>query len=295
MMHSFQIQIIEIIHSIRSPLLNAFFIFWNFFDTHWFFIFLIPLIWLWGGWKKGILLSYLFLLSAFTNVLLKAFFAMPRPYQIQDGLQLIDIPGFGFPSGAAQTAMIILILSRRFWKYKSVFFGSVLFFLLLSFSRIYLGVHFFTDIFAGWIVGATVCFLFRLIAPTIGKFLSQANIVTQLLFVVLPPYLISFLVDVDPRVSKYIPVVAGHGVATFCAFYMRSFWEAFDSPRVKGLGYATLITGTGLLYNIQDTFPLFRYGLPKEIFMGLYSVWGLFGAYALCYLIFLRQRRSNKS
>ncbi len=294
MMYDFQLQLIESIHSFRSPALDSFFIFWNFFDTHWFFILLVPLVWLWGGWKKGVLLSYLFLFSAFTNVFVKAYFAMPRPYQMQEGIQVLDIPGFGFPSGAAQTAMIIFILSRRFWKSKKIFFGTLIFSLLLSFSRIYLGVHFFTDLFGGWLVGASVSLLFSLMAPPVGRFLSRSIIPIQALFVVIPPLLIGLLLDLDPRVSKYIPVFAGHGIATFCAFHMRSYWDAFDSPRVKGLGYAILITGTGFLYNIQDTFPVFKQPIFKEVFMGLYSVWGLFGAYALCYLIFLRQSRFNK-
>lgn len=293
MMHLFQLQVIEIIQSYRSSWLDTFFIFWNFFDTFWFFILFLPLVWLFSGWKAGIKISYLFLFSSFANVFIKAFFSLPRPYQIKEGIQILNIPGYGFPSGAAQTAIIILILSYKYWKYRSVLFGSLAFFLLLSFSRIYLGVHFFTDILGGWAVGAFICLIYKILQPFISHVLVSISKFYQILLIILPPLLISCLLDVDPRVIKYIPVFVGHGIATYLAYHNRSLWAVFKSPRAKGLGYATALIGIGLLYNIQYTFSELRQTPMKEAFMGLYSIWGLFGAFALCHLLFFRKNRVN--
>lgn len=98
-------------------------------------------------------------LSSTLNPLLKNIFDRERPTL----LRLIDISGFSFPSGhamgsAAFFGSIIYIANRVLkGKTKGVMIGlSALFILLISSSRVYLGVHYPTDIIAG-IIGGTFC------------------------------------------------------------------------------------------------------------------------------------------
>ena len=96
-------------------------------------------------------------LSSILNPVLKNIFDRERPTL----LRLIDISGF--PSGHAMGATsyfgsIIYILNRHDSGIsKGVLIGlSALFILLISTSRVYLGVHYPTDIISG-IIGGAFC------------------------------------------------------------------------------------------------------------------------------------------
>lgn len=98
-------------------------------------------------------------LSSTLNPLLKNVFDRERPTL----LRLIDISGFSFPSGHAMgsTAFFgstIYIANRVMkGKTKGIMIGlSALFIILISSSRVYLGVHYPTDIIAG-IIGGAFC------------------------------------------------------------------------------------------------------------------------------------------
>ena len=76
-----------------------------------------------------------------------------RPYQV-----MVDGPGslFGFPSGHACNTMCFALVTswlsaRRWWTAAFVSWSAV-----ISYSRIYLGKHFFGDVICGWIFAGIV-------------------------------------------------------------------------------------------------------------------------------------------
>jgi undecaprenyl-diphosphatase len=153
MPHFQELQIIHWIHQFRSPLLDMFFKFLNFFDTIEAFLLFIPIIWMSKGWKTGLKLFYIVLISFCVNQTLKEFFLSPRPFHLDASLKVIHISGFGFPSAAAQTTALMSGLLLSFWRSQKKWAFIASYFILISFSRIYLGVHFPTDILGGWVVG----------------------------------------------------------------------------------------------------------------------------------------------
>ncbi len=156
-----QLDWIYFLHTLRHPLLDGWFLFFNLFDRQEFFFVMIPLLWLGISWKWGVRFFYLFGISALVNLLLKMIFMTPRPFQLDPSVALIYVPGFGFPSGGAQTAILVagLILKewkRGFWSW----FVAINFFFWVSLSRLYLGVHFPMDILGGWMVGLFLLILY---------------------------------------------------------------------------------------------------------------------------------------
>jgi len=149
--------------------MDYFFIAWNYVDTLAFSILLISVVWYLIDRPIGIRLLYIFLLGAVINKFLKGFFGLPRPCQIDSLVGILCLPSPGFPSGAAQSAILIAGIiwiesCKRLYRWLGVLFA-----LFLSFSRIYLGLHFFSDILGGWIVGGVLLLVYSKLFPLFEK------------------------------------------------------------------------------------------------------------------------------
>ena len=89
------------------------------------------------------------------NQLLKEFFARPWPYFEHP---LVLETSYSFPSGHATMSLIcygmlayFAVLALCSWRAKTAaVFGAALLVLLIGFSRIYLGVHYFSDVVGGF-------------------------------------------------------------------------------------------------------------------------------------------------
>ncbi len=103
------------------------------------------------------------------NLLLKENFARPRPELVPHGVAVIHS---SFPSGhsmgAAATYLTLGALLARTQKRRRLraycLLQAILLTAVVGFSRIYLGVHWPSDVLAGWIAGATWALLCWLIA-----------------------------------------------------------------------------------------------------------------------------------
>jgi len=93
--------------------------------------------------------------AAILNVILKLIFERTRPDLWE---QLIVETSFSFPSGhsmitAALGLSLIFICWNTRFRWLALALGSS-FIIVIGFSRLYLGVHYPTDILAGWVVSA---------------------------------------------------------------------------------------------------------------------------------------------
>jgi len=93
--------------------------------------------------------------AAILNVILKLIFERTRPDLWE---QLVVETSFSFPSGhsmitAALGLSLIFICWNTRFRWLAVALGSS-FIIVIGFSRLYLGVHYPTDILAGWVVSA---------------------------------------------------------------------------------------------------------------------------------------------
>lgn len=108
------------------------------------------------GWKPATCAVVNLVLVVCLNELLKQIVQRPRP----EGYRLIAEQGFSFPSGHSMVAMAFYgLFIWMIWRnerdaclkwLKSAGFAAII--LAVGFSRIYLGVHYFSDVLAGWCV-----------------------------------------------------------------------------------------------------------------------------------------------
>lgn len=190
--HPLEVEIIRFIHQFRTPLLDQFFSFLNFFDTREFFFILIPAIWLGQGWKSGLRLFYILLLGNLVNHFFKEYFALPRPFHVDPSLGVIQVAGFGFPSGAAQTSIllsgILINFLKTSWKWAIV----LPYITIISFSRVYLGVHFLTDILGGWTSGFGLWLIYRYIRPLLESEVGALKPINLFLLSLVFPVILLF-------------------------------------------------------------------------------------------------------
>jgi membrane-associated phospholipid phosphatase len=148
-------------HQLRTPALNRFFMIITALGS----IEAIALVSLVGAVVFGTWWRWLFgtwVIAAGGSVvlilLLKVLFARPRPYFEQP---LLLETYYSFPSGHAMEAVVLYgmlayfaVLALRTWRARAaVVFGTSLLVLLIGFSRMYLGVHYLSDVVAGFAAG----------------------------------------------------------------------------------------------------------------------------------------------
>ncbi len=108
--------------------------------------------------KTGIILAIGLIGSlVFGNIILKPLFHRLRPFQIKEGIEklLIMTPhDYSFPSGhtlaSVISATILLIRERK------IGYCALALAILIAFSRLYLYVHFPTDVLGGAVLGIAI-------------------------------------------------------------------------------------------------------------------------------------------
>lgn len=162
----FDHMILHAFRGIHSPLLNTLAIIfsWPLIWPNVLILILPCLIYLLLTRRYRVAIGYLciIIMTAVLVDSLKAFFARPRP----TGARII-VQGFSFPSGHAMSGMVIYgligylacrFLIRRRWPRLLLCAILAIFIILTGLSRVYLGVHYPSDILAGWSAGTSVLF-----------------------------------------------------------------------------------------------------------------------------------------
>ncbi len=131
-------------------------------DAGWFWIALLAFMLFFSKCRKTAATGLLAVLIGFliTNLWLKNMVARVRPYEIVEGLQLIGnrAVDFSFPSGHSTCSVAAsTVLFCRFPKWIGA--PALVLALLICFSRLYIGIHYPTDVMAGMLIGMASAFL----------------------------------------------------------------------------------------------------------------------------------------
>lgn len=133
------------------------------------------------SYRLGARVAVAMLVSAGINFWLKDLLAQPRPFQIEPRIGPDRELGYGIPSGHAQHtavewALVAAWLRRPWWTAAA---GVLIF--LIGFSRVYLGVHFPSDVLAGWLLAAVLVWLQLRVGGRLESVLSGLGTARQIL------------------------------------------------------------------------------------------------------------------
>ena len=150
---------LELIHRVqawRSPALDLAFRSITFLGNEGFYLLILPLLYWCIEARLGFRLGLLFFVSGYLNLAFKELLAQPRPADLEQGINLIKETGYGLPSGHAQSAVVLWGFLAYAGKKRWLWAPAAALMVLIGFSRVYLGVHFPTDVLGGWLIGAVL-------------------------------------------------------------------------------------------------------------------------------------------
>lgn len=152
--------VLEFIHSSTNPVILSIMKFISFIGSGYFLFPVIGMVIIYFYIKKKYYISKLVLVntlgSFIFNFLLKQVFYRTRPFDFS----LVEQGGLSYPSGHSMVTMsmyltIAFLLSRNKDNKtkRDIYMGTGIFIVLMGISRMYLGVHWPTDIIGGFIMG----------------------------------------------------------------------------------------------------------------------------------------------
>jgi membrane-associated phospholipid phosphatase len=242
------------------------------------FVFALPFVYLVLSKAAGARLYLLFSLSGVLLYCLKLGFHSPRPCWLGSEVRaLTPWGGYGLPSGHVVAASIVWPLIAKTVAKPWAWPVAIISILLVSVSRIYLGVHFLCDTIAAWAIGAgLLCAFFRCEkgwskrfgSLTLGLRLLLALWATTLLAAIGftvhsvlghvpdPPTYAAFSGSCRGLGGLFQP--CGEFLGAACGIVLAQRWASFEvagpiSKRLAALAYALL--GAWLLRQLPGLIP----------------------------------------
>lgn len=274
------IDFIRAVQTVHGPVLDAVFKGITFMGEEEFFLVLLPLIFWCVDFAAGARLGVVFLLSAYVNVGLKDIFQHPRPFDLDPTVKLHEVGGYGLPSGHSQSAVVVWGTIALEFRKRWLWIVAVVLMVLIGFSRIYLGVHFPTDVLGGWAVGAIVLALYLALGPRIEAWLQRVGLTWQLVVPVVVP-LVLMLVHPTKDTTSPMAVLMGLGVGAVASRRIAPFTSTGSLGKralrflVGVVGVFVLYLGLSLLFPKEGE-PL--YLLLRTVRYALIGLWAGLGA-----------------
>jgi len=157
-----QASILRFLHRIATPFLDLLANGASFFGEETFVIAIVLLVFWNINKQKGFALYINVLTSVLVMGILKAVVRAPRPFVVLDdiaGKRMGTATGYSFPSGHTTTAASFYTSLALLLKKRICSIIAAIMIVLVGVSRLYLGVHWPNDVFAGLLIGVSISFL----------------------------------------------------------------------------------------------------------------------------------------
>lgn len=211
-----QMAFLHFLQGFRGPLFDPFFRFLKFFDSSLYATLLITFVWHGCSVKWGRRLAFVIIGDAFINFAAKMLFSLPRPFAFEPSLAMIKIDtSFGFPSGGSQFSFLLSCLLIYYWNSRFAWPVGLFYLLLISLSRMVLGVHFPIDVLGGWIFGFIVFIIFINCVEKVERFASAKKKAAILLTLAITS--LSSSIFAYPKTFMLIGTLVVLSIGIFCS------------------------------------------------------------------------------
>jgi membrane-associated phospholipid phosphatase len=188
---------------------------------------LLPLLYWCIDRRLGARASVLFLASTYLSGFVKLATNQPRPFEVDARVRkMADVLGSSFPSLHTQNAVAfwgyLAAMVRRRW----LWLLSAILIVLIPLSRLYLGVHFPTDLAGGYLFGAALLAIFLRLERPIEAWLGRQGLVRQIGLAILAPLVMLLLLPADDEITVVsTAMLMGTGIG----FALERRWVRFVS------------------------------------------------------------------
>jgi membrane-associated phospholipid phosphatase len=165
-----------------------------------FFILVLPALYWCIDSALGLRIFLMLMISNGANIFFKFVFHTPRPFWYdQRAIPISHETTFGMPSGHAQVSASLFGYFMAFLKKRWVTLIVSLLVFFIGFSRVYLGVHFTSDVITGWLIGIVTVILFTRWEKTIFAWFTRLKFSSQIIFCIAVP-LFLLLIMLSPLI-----------------------------------------------------------------------------------------------
>ncbi|MCS5707290.1 phosphatase PAP2 family protein [Candidatus Berkiella cookevillensis] len=169
-----ELALIRVVLAYRPECLNPLFIFLNHLDTGPYYMLVGVIAFTLFNPKLGKRCFLLFALVFASNHFFKYLLMQPRPLVLDPLLGLIKTNSqYGLPSGGAQGAISLALFFVHYYKNTALKIFAIFYVVIVCISRIYLGMHFFSDVIVGCLLGALLTKLFLATIEDIEEYMNK--------------------------------------------------------------------------------------------------------------------------
>ncbi len=239
------LEVIKFLQSLSNPLLDLFFVVLTNLGSELFYIAIVVIIFVALDKKLGVRLAFYLLLTGLIVGVIKGLVSWIRPYRAHPSVvrDIAHARGFSFPSGHSQssgafwTGMYLHVKDvKESWK-GLAFLAAIVMIFSVGLSRIYLGVHYPSDVIIGWVIGISGTYLLyvyeeKVIGVITNRFSLRAQIalvsVISLLIFVMYLFVMTILGNdyVIGDISNYIGLIIGVAVG----YMLEEKYIAYQPP-----------------------------------------------------------------
>lgn len=225
--------------------------------------------------RLGFRIGLIMLSSQGINTIFKLLLGAPRPFWVSSEVKALSTEtSFGMPSGHSQTAVVVwgrlAAGLRRRWA--TVLLALVI--LMISISRLYLGMHFPTDVLTGWLVGIVLLWAFLRFEEPIAAWLTKLGVPIQIVIAFLFSIVLILLgmlaqaisptppmdwalaaaqqsIEIDPQSIEGMISSAGALFGLGAGGALLFSWNGFDASGIwwkRLLRYVVGVLGVALIY-----------------------------------------------
>ncbi len=245
-----------------------------------FFLFFMPLLYWSIDRRIGARLVVLFLISAYLNAVAKDMASQPRPFEYDPSIKpLVHAGGGGLPSGHTQNAVVIWgYIAAQVRKPKMWLFAGFLM-MAIPLSRLYLGVHFPTDLLGGYVIGGALLMLYLWLAVKVETWLVKKRIRWQLAAAIGLPI---GLIMLSPEGAVYASTAGSVLLGLAPGIILERRWVRFrcrGSVLKRSLRFGVgmvvlIILWTGLRFAFAELAPAAFLRVLRYALIGLWYAWG---------------------
>lgn len=285
------VELIQWLEAYRTPVLTGFFLVVTDIGSTVGYLLMLPIIW-WGfSWKLGARIFVALVLSVYINSLIKDVVALPRPFVYADDVVSLRTPEeFSFPSGHAQQAalfwgLVALHLRKRWFTAL-----AAVIVLLIGFSRVYLGVHFPSDVVVGWALGAALALAYARWFKPVVDWAGQLELSSQTLLALGVPAL---LAAVHPSRNAAIAMGGLAGALGGLAFaYHRGLYPEGERSHNRRAWLIVGLAGLPLLYVVLQILSPGRESFYYHLYLWTrFAAIGLWVSFAVPKIVSFAKRR----